>query len=36
MSQICIYPDRDAAKLAAKEKLLGIRERIVAGERFST
>ena len=34
MSQICIYPDRDAAKLAAKEKLLGIRERIVAGERF--
>ncbi|MGM9788000.1 MAG: peptidylprolyl isomerase [Candidatus Cryptobacteroides sp.] len=36
MSQICIYPDREAAKLAAKEKLLEIRERIVAGEKFST
>ncbi len=36
MSQICVYPDREAAKLAAKEKLLGIRERVVAGERFST
>lgn len=36
MSQICVYPDREAAKIAAKEKLLGIRERIVAGERFST
>ena len=36
MSQICVYPDREAAKLAAKEKLLSIRERIVAGERFST
>ncbi len=36
MSQICVYPDREAAKLAAKEKLLTIRERVVAGERFST
>lgn len=36
MSQICIYPDREAAKLAAKEKLLDIRERIVAGEKFTT
>ncbi len=36
MSQICIYPDREAAKLAAKERLLEIRERIVKGERFST
>ncbi|MGN1226043.1 MAG: peptidylprolyl isomerase [Candidatus Cryptobacteroides sp.] len=36
MSQICIYPDREAAKLAAKEKLLEIRERIVEGEKFST
>ena len=35
MSQICIYPDREAAKLAAKEKLLEIRERIVAGEKFT-
>lgn len=36
MSQICVYPDREAANLAAKEKLLGIRERVVGGERFST
>ncbi len=36
MSQICVYPDRDAAKMAAKEKLLEIRERIVAGEKFTT
>ena len=36
MSQICVYPDVEAAKLAAKEKLLELRERIVAGEKFST
>lgn len=36
LSQICIYPDRDAANLAVKEKLLGIRERIMNGEKFST
>lgn len=36
LSQICIYPDREAANLAVKEKLLGIRERIVNGEKFST
>lgn len=36
MSQICIYPDRDAANLAVKEKLLDIRERIINGEKFST
>lgn len=36
MSQICVYPDREAANLAAKEKLLAIRERIVAGEKFTT
>ena len=36
MSQICIYPDREAAKMAAKEKLLEIRERIVSGEKFTT
>lgn len=34
--QIGLYPDREAAKLAVKEKLLELRERIVAGERFST
>ena len=36
MSQICIYPDREAANLAVKERLLGIRERIINGEKFST
>lgn len=36
MSQICIYPDREAAALAVKEKLLSIRERIINGEKFST
>ena len=36
LSQICIYPDRDAAKLAVKERLLAIRERIINGEKFST
>ena len=36
LSQICIYPDRDAANLAVKERLLSIRERIINGERFST
>ena len=36
LSQICLYPDREAANLAVKEKLLDIRERILAGERFAT
>lgn len=36
MSEICIYPDREAAKLAVKEKLLEIRERILGGEKFAT
>ena len=36
LSQICVYPDREAANLAVKEKLLGIRERIMNGEKFST
>lgn len=36
MSQICVYPDRDAANLAVKERLLNIRERIQNGEKFST
>ena len=30
MSQICIYPDREAAAIAVKERLLSIRERILA------
>ena len=36
MSQICIYPDREAAAMAVKERLLSIRERIINGEKFST
>ena len=36
LSQLCIYPDREAANLAVKEKLLSIRERIINGEKFST
>ncbi|MBR4826768.1 MAG: peptidylprolyl isomerase [Bacteroidales bacterium] len=36
VSQICIYPDREAAALAVKERLLSIRERIINGEKFST
>ena len=36
LSQICIYPDREAASLAVKERLLDIRERIIAGEKFAT
>ena len=36
LSQICIYPDREAAYLAVKERLLAIRERIMNGEKFST
>lgn len=34
--QIGIYPDREAAELAVKERLIGLRERIVEGERFAT
>lgn len=36
LSQICIYPDREAARIAVREKLLGLRERILNGEKFST
>ncbi len=36
LSQICVYPDREAAALAVKEKLLALRERIMKGEKFST
>lgn len=34
--QIGLYPDREAAKLAVKEKLIDLRERIVNGEKFAT
>ena len=36
LSQICIYPDREAANMAVREKLLDLRERIINGEKFST
>lgn len=36
LSQICLYPDREAANMAVKEKLLAIRERIINGEKFAT
>jgi peptidyl-prolyl cis-trans isomerase SurA len=36
MSQICVYPDREKAKMECKEKLLSLRERIINGEKFST
>lgn len=36
LRQICVYPDREAADIAVKERLLSIRERIINGEKFST
>ena len=36
LSQICVYPDREAANTAVKERLLSIRERIINGEKFAT
>ena len=36
LSQICIYPDREAAAMAVKERLLSLRERVIRGEKFST
>ncbi|MBR4882888.1 MAG: peptidylprolyl isomerase, partial [Bacteroidales bacterium] len=36
ISQIVLYPDQEAAKMAIKEKLLALRERIIKGEKFST
>jgi len=36
LRQIVIYPDREKANLAVKEKLLELRERIVNGDKFST
>lgn len=34
--QIVIYPDREVANLAVKEKLLTLRERVLNGEKFTT
>lgn len=36
MSHICVYPDREAAAMVVKEKLLSLRERIINGEKFAT
>lgn len=36
LSQICLYPDRQAAAVAVKDKLLSLRERIMNGEKFAT
>ena len=36
ISQIGVYPDREAAELAVKERLINLRERVVNGEKFST
>ena len=36
LSQIVLYPDQEAAKVAVKEKLLDFRNRILKGEKFST
>ena len=36
LSQICVYPDREAAAMAVKERLLSLRERVINGERFAT
>jgi len=36
ISQIAVYPDREAAAMAVKERLLSIRERIINGEKFAT
>ncbi len=36
MSQICIYPDREKAKMECKQRLLALRERIMNGEKFTT
>ena len=36
LSQICLYPDRESAKMAVKERLLSLRERVINGEKFAT
>ena len=36
LSQICVYPDREAAANAVKEKLIELRERIHNGDKFAT
>ena len=36
LRQILVYPDRESANLAVKEKLLNLRERVLNGEKFAT
>lgn len=36
LSQLCIYPDREKAKMECKQRLLNLRERIINGEKFTT
>jgi peptidyl-prolyl cis-trans isomerase SurA len=35
LRQIVVYPDKETAALVVKEKLLDLRERVLAGEKFS-
>ncbi|MCF0166487.1 MAG: peptidylprolyl isomerase [Bacteroidales bacterium] len=35
ISQICIYPDKEKASLAVRERLLSFRERVLSGTKFS-
>lgn len=36
LRQIVIFPDKEKAALAVKDRLLALRERIISGEKFST
>ncbi len=36
LRQIVLYPDKEAASLVVKEKLLDLRERVLSGEKFSS
>ena len=36
LRQIVLYPDKESAALVVKEKLLDLRERVLAGEKFSS
>ena len=36
LRQIVIYPDKESAALVVKERLLDLRERVLAGEKFSS
>ena len=36
LRQIVVYPDKEAAALLVKERLLDLRERVLAGEKFSS